>query len=76
MPTGTVEIILGRSRLTSQGFIVHPGIIDEDFKGEIKIMARVKGAVQFNTGDKVAQLLLSAFVKGEAIPAERAREVS
>lgn len=32
--TGTVETILGRSRLISQGFIVHPGVIDEDFKGD------------------------------------------
>lgn len=32
---------LGRSGLTSQGLIVHPGIIDEDFK-EVEIMADVK----------------------------------
>lgn len=41
LPAGTVGMILGRSGLTSQGFIVHPGIIDEDFKKEIKIMAYV-----------------------------------
>jgi dUTPase len=37
-----VGIILRRSGLTSQGFIVYPGIVDGDSKGEIKIMAHVK----------------------------------
>jgi deoxycytidine triphosphate deaminase len=35
-------MVLERSRLTSQGFIVHSGIIDEDFKGEIEIMLYIK----------------------------------
>jgi len=38
-------MVLGRNSLTSQGLIVHPGIIDEDFKEEIKIMAYIKNAV-------------------------------
>jgi hypothetical protein len=36
LPSGTVEIILERSGLTSQGFIVHPNIVDWDSKEEIK----------------------------------------
>jgi hypothetical protein len=36
-------LVLGRGGLTSQGVIVHPGIIDEDF---IKIMAYVKREMQ------------------------------
>jgi hypothetical protein len=35
-------MILGRNSLTSQGFIMHPGIIDEDCKGGIKTVAYVK----------------------------------
>jgi hypothetical protein len=35
LPSGAVEMILGRTGLTSQGFIVHPGIIDSIFKEEI-----------------------------------------
>ena len=42
LPPGTLGMVLGRSSFTFQEFIVHPGIIDEDFKGEIKIMAYVK----------------------------------
>lgn len=36
---GTVGMVLGKSGLTTQGFIVQPGIINEDFKGEIKLKA-------------------------------------
>lgn len=44
--------------MPSQGFIVHPEIIDEYFKGEIKIMAFIKRKMQFNSDDRIAQLLL------------------
>jgi hypothetical protein len=33
---------LGRNRLTSQGFTEHPGIIDEDFNEEIKVIGYLK----------------------------------
>ena len=48
-------MVLRRNSLISQGFIVHPGIIDEDF---IKIMAYVKREMQINTGDGIADQLL------------------
>ena len=37
-----MELVSKRISLTSQGFIVHPGIIDQEFKGEIEIMVYVK----------------------------------
>lgn len=46
LPSGTVGIILGRSRLTSQGFIVHPGIVDGDSKEEIRSVAYVRKEMQ------------------------------
>lgn len=69
-------MILGRSGSTSQGFVVHPGIIDEDFKGEIEIMAYGKREMQFNAGDRIARLPLFAYIKGKVAPAERAGEAS
>ena len=66
LPSGTVEIILGRNGLTSQGFIVHPRIIDEDLKGEIKIMAYAKRRVIGSV-----QLLLFSYITGKAPPVER-----
>lgn len=56
LPSGTVEMVSGRSSVTSPEIVVHPGIIDEEFKGEMKIMAYVKKKkkkkMQFNTGDR------------------------
>lgn len=37
---------------------MHPRIIDEDFKREVKIMPYVKGEMQINADDIMAQLLL------------------
>lgn len=39
IPPGTVGLILGRSSMTMKGFQVLPGVIDEDYIGEIKVMA-------------------------------------
>lgn len=41
LPSETIGVIL-RRRLTSQRFIVHPGIVHWDSKEEIKFMAYVK----------------------------------
>ena len=71
LPKETVGIILWRSRLTSQGFIVHPGVVDGDSKEEIKIMAYVKKEMQIDTGDSIAQLLLIPYITGKAAPVER-----
>lgn len=38
LPSGAVGTISGRSGLTSQGFIVHPGIVDGASKEDIKII--------------------------------------
>jgi hypothetical protein len=38
LPADTVGLIWGRSSVTMQGLIVHPGVIDSDFTGKVKIM--------------------------------------
>ena len=38
LPADTVGLILGRSSVTMQGLIVHPGVIDSDYTGQVKIM--------------------------------------
>ena len=73
LPSGTIGIILGRNGFTSQVFIVHSGMVDEDRKEEIKIMANVKKEIQINSGDRIAQLLLFPYIKGKAAPIERTR---
>ena len=38
LPADMVGLILGRSSVTMQGLIVHPGVIDSDFTGKVKII--------------------------------------
>ena len=40
LPEGTLGLILGRSSSTMEGLQVFPGVIDNDYTGEIKIMAK------------------------------------
>lgn len=70
MLSETVGMVLGRSSLTSQGFTVHPEIIDEDFK-ETKIVASIKGVMQFTTSARIVQMLLFPYIKGKADPVGR-----
>ena len=37
LPPQTFGLLLGRSSWTSKGITVHPGVIDSDYKGEIKL---------------------------------------
>ena len=64
IPSGTVGIILGRSGLTSQGFIVHPGVVSGDSKEEIRIMAHVRKEMQ--TEDRIVQLLFP-YIQGKGL---------
>ena len=42
-----------------QGLIVHPGVIDSDSTGNVKIMvSSPRGIIVISPGDKIAQLLL------------------
>lgn len=59
LPADTVGLILGRSSVTMQGLIVHPGVIDLDFAGQVKIMvSSPRGIVAISPGDRIAQLLV------------------
>ena len=57
LPADMVGLILGRSSVTMQGLIVHPGVIDSDFTGKVKIMVSSRGIVAISPGDRIAQLL-------------------
>jgi deoxyuridine 5'-triphosphate nucleotidohydrolase len=59
LPADTVGLILGRSSVTVQGLTVHPGVIDSDFTGKVKIMvSSPRGIVAISPVDRIAQLLL------------------
>ena len=52
---GIFGLILHRSRSTMKGLQVFPGVIDQGYKGEIKIMSTAtKGIITINAGQRVA----------------------
>ena len=56
---GTVGLLIGRSSTTLRGLRVHPGIIDPDYTGIVKIMVESpKGTTAISPGDRIAQLVL------------------
>lgn len=56
---GTVGLLLGRSSSILRGLRIHPGVIDSDYTGVIKIMIESpKGITAISPGDRIAQLLL------------------
>ena len=59
LPADPIGLILGRSSETMQGLIVHPGVIDSDYIGQVKIMvSSPMGIVAISPRDHIAQLLL------------------
>lgn len=56
---GTVGLLLGCSSSALKGLHVHPGVIDPDYTGQVKIMVESpRGIVSVSPGDRIAQLLL------------------
>lgn len=63
LPRGTLGFILGRSSTILRGIQIHPGVVDADYQGEIKIMTSVtQGVAVIPQGDRIAQLVLVPLV--------------
>lgn len=59
LPNSTVGLVFGRSSKTMQGLIVHPGVIDSDYTGIVKVMvSSPKGITVIIPGERIAQLLV------------------
>ncbi|XP_060246601.1 endogenous retrovirus group K member 6 Pro protein-like, partial [Meriones unguiculatus] len=59
LPKGSVGLILGRSFLTLKGLIIHPGIIDQDYTGRLRVLCSCpQGVFSISPGDRIAQLVL------------------
>ena len=56
---GTLGLLTGRSSTDLKGLHVHPGVIDTDYTGVVKIMVEsLKGITAIFPGDIIAQILL------------------
>lgn len=59
IPQNSVGLLLGRGSSTLKGLIVHPGVIDPDFTGQIKaLVSSPKGITVISPGDRIAQMLI------------------
>jgi dUTP pyrophosphatase len=72
IPTNTFAKIAPRSGLAVRGIDVGAGIIDEDYRGEIKVLLINNGISDFvvNKGDRIAQLLILPIIYPEWIQLE------
>ena len=61
-------MVLQISSLTSEGFLVYPGITAKDLKGKTGLRVYIKKNMQFKAEDEIAQLLLLPYIKGKAAP--------
>ena len=59
LPKNTVGLLLECSSAAIKGLIIHPGVIDPDYEGEVKIMvSSPRGVSAISPGDRIAQILL------------------
>lgn len=68
IPEGHFCYVMGRSGNTiKKGMIVALGLVDEDYRGEIGVMAfnQSNEAVSFAKGDRVAQMVILPYPKVE-----------
>lgn len=59
LPEGWGGLIKDRSSMAMRGLIVHAGVIDEGYRGEIKVLLRnvTMQTIVLQRGDKIAQLV-------------------
>jgi dUTP pyrophosphatase len=52
--------VLGRSSVFQRGISIHPGVIDADYRGSIRLLLRNERPVpqHLQRGDRLAQLML------------------
>lgn len=50
-----------RSSLAKKGCSIEAGIIDQDYRGEIQVMLRVREALSIKRGDKIAQIIIKPY---------------
>ena len=64
LPPGTYGRIAPRSGLSLKGIDVGAGVIDRDYRGEIKVLLINNSAQPFavNKGDRIAQLICEKIV--------------
>lgn len=66
IPLGYVGILKGRSSVEQYGLILHAGVIDSGYRGEVKVMLYNEGytSLRVNHLQRIAQLLIIPIIHG------------
>ena len=65
LPSRSVSLILGRASLTLKVLIVHPGVVDQDYEGELQVLCSCpQGVFSISQGDRIAQLIILPSLHG------------
>ena len=69
IPAGHYGRVAPRSGLTvKHGVMVGAGVIDSDFRGEIKVaLATLNGVYEFKKGERIAQIIIEPVVTPELV---------
>ena len=67
IPPGHYGRIACRSSLAKAGMTVEAGVVDEDYRGEIMVMLRVREAMEFKRGWKIAQIIITPYATPQII---------
>lgn len=67
LPLNSFGNIRCRSSLAKQGVSVEAGIIDEDYRGEVKVLLRVRDTLVVKKGHAIAQMIVQPYLKPEVV---------
>ncbi len=72
LPESTYARVAPRSGMGVKGFFVNAGVVDADYRGEVKVLLHYTGREPFqvSAGDRVAQLIVERYVAAHALEVE------
>lgn len=72
IPSGTYGRIAPRSSLSCKGLFVNAGVVDSDYRGEVKVLLVNYSDADFkvNIGDRIAQLILEQIITPDVVIVE------
>ena len=76
IPKGYEGRVIGRSGMSIKGFLVHHGVIEEEYRGTIGVMlANLSGdSYRVNKGDRIAQFSIHPVHRIELVEVEKLSE--
>lgn len=74
IPHGYYGRIACRSSMAKCGMTVEAGVVDEDYRGEIMVLLRVREAMELKRGWKIAQMVITPYATPEIVEVDELGE--